>query len=149
MALVQNKSRSKPNLKLLEACQKLERAEAKENCLRAKEICELTEFSDVSVSNEVLKGLETSGQIKKTRADFVNRHIISYMIPPIQNFDQNNIQENLLPSLMTNVQKIPFIRSSNPFPKTHNCHTYDKKQFLKHCVNRSLYMKANQSPILN
>lgn len=55
LALVQNKSRSKPNLKLLEACQKLERAEAKENCLWAKEIRELTEFSDVSVSNEVLK----------------------------------------------------------------------------------------------
>ena len=55
LALVQNKSRSKPNLKLLEACQKLERAEVKENCLWAKEIRQLTEFSDVSVSNEVLK----------------------------------------------------------------------------------------------
>lgn len=57
---------------------------------------ELTQASDASISNEVLKGLETSGKIKTTCAYFVNRHSTSYMIPPIQNFDQNNIQQKLL-----------------------------------------------------
>ena len=64
LALLQNESRAKRNLKLLEACQKLEREQAEEDYLQSKEIRELTQTYDVSVSNEVLRNLETSGQIK-------------------------------------------------------------------------------------
>ena len=63
MALLQNQSRAKRNIKLLEARQKLERAQAEEDYLRAKEIRELTQASNVSVSNEVLRDFGTSGLI--------------------------------------------------------------------------------------
>ena len=63
LALLQNQSRAKRNIKLLEARQKLERAQAEEDYLRAKEIRELTQASNVSVSNEVLRDLGTSGLI--------------------------------------------------------------------------------------
>ena len=51
LALLLNRSRAKQNLKLLEAHQKLERAQAEEDYLRAKETCELSQASDVLVSN--------------------------------------------------------------------------------------------------
>ena len=91
LALLQNESRAKRNLKLLGAPQKLERAQTEEDYLRVEEIGELTQASDVSVNNEVLRYLETLGQINNTYAEFVNRPITSCMIAPIQNFDQNNI----------------------------------------------------------
>ena len=82
LALLQNEPRAKWNIKLLESYQKLD--------------VSCPENSDVSISKEVLRGLDTSGKIKITYTKFVNRHITLYMISPIQNFDQNNIQEKLL-----------------------------------------------------
>ena len=70
LALLQNQSRAKRNIKLLEARQKLERAQAEEDYLRAKEIRELTQASTVSVSNEVLRDLG------RTCEEFINRHTL-------------------------------------------------------------------------
>ena len=75
VALIQNESRAKQKLELLKGRQKLKRTQAEEDYLRVKEFLELTQASDVSVSDEVLRNLETLGQIKNTCAEFFNRHI--------------------------------------------------------------------------
>ena len=56
MAFLQNESRAKRNLKLLEVLLKFKRTQAEKVYLWVKEIRELTQASDVSVSSEVLKG---------------------------------------------------------------------------------------------
>ena len=81
LALLQNESRAKRKLKLLEARQKLEREQAEEDYLWGKEIYKLTQGSDVFVSNEVLAGLKTLGQIKNTWANLLID--ASPTIPPI------------------------------------------------------------------
>ena len=71
LALLQNEARANRNLKILEACRKLERTQVEKDYLSAKDISELTQASDVSVSNEVLRGLETPGQIKTLLPTFL------------------------------------------------------------------------------